>query len=284
MKKIIVVAIMVSLTFVLSGCDFLPEDILDQVKQYTDEYCVDNPDHEVCTLDFEAEFEKAELKFADYFADYSNELYTNQEIADMYFEGELDTEFDTERTADLDNGVTLELVSIDFRLDGNFDISYNALVDGDDPLLRKRPGRIHYDVDSGDARIEWLDGEDNDCDGTECADLLDTTETTTLLEQYFIDYMNSVMTNQEIADKYYAGVLTDEFVVMRDQDLIDGIVFTLVSVLEMNDDDFFEITYETQNGDMDKVVRKRPGRIRYKNSSNVIIWGEDNDCDTTGCE
>ena len=226
----------------------------------------------------EAELEKAELKLTTYFEDYSNNEYTNQEIADMYFEGILPEGYETERDADLEASTVLSLVEISFRLDGGFSISYNATT-GDDIILRKRPGRIKYDAESEESSIEWYDGLDNDCDGV-CEDLEDKDTTKETIIKYFEDYADAEISNQDIADMYYGGVLTDEFAMQRDKDLEQGIILTLLEIMEREDDDYFEISYEESRRGTDKIILKRPGRTVYKSGSSLIIWdNRDNDCD-----
>lgn len=275
MKKLLTFVLFLVLAVSLAGCDFLDPELVDQLRDIAEDYCEENPDNEYCNLDFEAELEKAEVKFADYFEDYSNSEYTHQEIADMYFEGEMPEGFEEDRAADLEAGTVLTLVSLDFRLDGGFNVQYNATT-GDDIILRKRPGRVKYDLEAETASIEWYDGEDNDCD--DVCDDVDTTKE--VIEQYLMDYADPEMSNQELADKYYGGKLTDEFAAQRDMDLENEISFVLLEVLEVVGEDWFEITYEEMTRGNDKVVRKRPGRTVYKNESNLIIWDDvDQDCD-----
>jgi hypothetical protein len=278
MKKILTLVLLLTVSLALSGCDFLDPDLIDQIKEVAGDYCEENPDNEYCNLDFEEELEKAEMKLKSYFEDYSNNEYTNQEIADMYFDGMIPEGFEEERTADLEAGTVLSLDSLSFRLDGGFDISYAATT-GDDIILRKRPGRVHYDVELETSAIVWYDGIDNDCDD-DCDSLEDMDATKETITKYFEDYANAEISHQEIADMYYGGVLLDEFALQRDKDLVDGIVLTLLEVLERVDDDYFEITYEESRQGSDIVVRKRPGRTTYKTGSSLIIWdNRDNDCD-----
>jgi hypothetical protein len=163
MKKLLTLLLFMTVSLTLSGCDFLDPELIEQIKEVATEYCEENPDNEYCNLDFEAELEKAEMKLTAYFEDYSNSEYTTQELADMYFNGVIPEGFEAEREADLEAGTILSLESISFRLDGGFEISYNATT-GDDIILRKRPGRVHYDVENQTSSFEWYDGLDNDCD------------------------------------------------------------------------------------------------------------------------
>lgn len=278
MKKLLTLILFLTVALTLAGCDFLDPELVEQIKDATSDFCEENPDNEYCNLDFEAELEKAEMKLTTYFEDYSNNEYTNQELADMYFDGMLPEGFETERDADLEANTVLSLVDIAFRLDGGFNISYNATT-GDDIILRKRPGRVKYDADSQSSSIEWYDGLDNDCDGV-CEDLEDKDTTKETIMKYFEDYADAEVSNQDIADMYYGGVLTDEFAMQRNKDLESGIVLTLLEVIEREDDDYFEISYEESRQGTDKVVRKRPGRTVYKEGSSLIIWdNRDNDCD-----
>lgn len=278
MKKLLILIFLLATTLTLAGCDYLDPELVEQIKDYAKDYCEENPDNEYCNMDFEAEFEKAQMTFEQYFDDYSNEEYTAQEIADMYFDGILPEGFEAERAADLEAGTTLSIVSIEFRLDGGFNVSYNATT-GDDIILRKRPGRIKYDAESQSSSLEWYDGEDNDCDDL-CDGLDDMDTTKETLTKYFEDYANPELSNQDIVDLYYGGVLNDEFARQRDADLESGIVLTLIDVIEREADDFFEVTYEISRQGSDIVVRKRPGRTTYKNSSSLIIWDSvDQDCD-----
>jgi hypothetical protein len=278
MKKILTLVLFLVVTLTLAGCDYRDPELIDQIKDIAADYCEENPDDEYCNLDYEAELEKIEVELTHYFEDYSNGEYSNQEIADMYFEGIIPEGFEEQRNMDVEDGIVLSLESIGFRLDGGFDISYTAYQDGEDLLLRKRPGRIKFDAEAKTATIVWYDGLDNDCDG-DCEALEDVDKTKETLTAYFEDYMNPEVSNQDLANKYYGGRVTDEFAMQRDKDLADGVVFTIVDVMERDDDDFFDITYQMGTGD-DLVVRKRPGRTTYKNGSNLINWdGVDQDCD-----
>jgi len=278
MKKLLTLLLFMTVSLTLSGCDFLDPELIEQIKEVATEYCEENPDNEYCNLDFEAELEKAEMKLTAYFEDYSNSEYTTQELADMYFNGVIPEGFEAEREADLEAGTILSLESISFRLDGGFEISYNATT-GDDIILRKRPGRVHYDVENQTSSFEWYDGLDNDCDDV-CDDLEDKDTTKETIMKYFEDYVDAEVSNQELADMYYGGVLTDEFAMQRDKDLEQGILLTLLEIIEREEDSYFEISFEESRQGSDIILRKRPGRTVYKKGSSLIIWdNRDNDCD-----
>lgn len=277
MKKLLTLVLFLGVVLTLAGCDYLDPDLVDQIKDAAQDYCEENPDAEYCNMDFDEELEKTEMKLELYFEDYSNAEYTNQEIADMYFEGVLPEGFEEERNMDLEDEAVLTLDSLDFRLDGGFDITYTVTPKSTDPHVRKRPGRIRFDAEEQSTTITWYDGVDDDCDNV-CDDLDDVTKTKEVMMDYFEDYSNSEMTNQEFADMYFGGLLSDEFAMQRDKDLADGVVLTLVDVMEREDGDFFEISYQRAHGD-DLVLRKRPGRTKYSNITLLVIWDTDYTCD-----
>jgi hypothetical protein len=277
MKKIFLLLLFFTFSLGLAGCDYLDQDLIDQLTDYANEYCDTNPDSEYCNLDFEAELEKAEVLFASYLADYSNSEYTDEQIAEMYLEGELPEWFAEERAADLENGTVLSLEKIDFRLDGGFDVSYNATT-GEDIILRKRPGRLHLDAENETAKISWYDGIDNDCDDL-CDELQDLDTTKVTMTSYLEDYSNAEISNDDFGKEYYGGRLPEVVASQRTQDLADGVTLTLLDVVE-SDNMYFDITFEVTLSSGDKVVRKRPGRVRYSESTILIFWDPDNQtCD-----
>jgi hypothetical protein len=280
MRKILLLFMFVSTMFVLAGCDYLDDDLINQIQDYRDDYCVENPDSEYCNLDYEAELEKAEEHFSTYFTDYSNPEITTEDLADKYFGGEVPEGFEEERKADLDAGTVLELIEIEFRLDGAFDVSYNA-VTGFDKVVRKRPGRISFDAETETSTITWVNGEDNDCDDT-CDDLVPFEDSTSYFSDYFTDYANKDITNEEFAKTYLGGRLSDDFAEQRTEDLEKGITITDV-LLSVREDLYFDVTYTVTYASGEYYTRKRPGRVRYTDISLIIIWGED-EADVTETE
>ena len=277
MKKLLTLILFLGVTLTLAGCDYLDQDLVDRVKDYADNYCEENPDSEYCNLDFEAELEKVEMKLEEYFADYSNAELTNQDIADKYFEGELPDGFEEERDQDLEDEAVLTLKSIDFRLDGGFDITFTTTPKGMDGHDTKRPGRIKFNPETGGASITWYDGEDNDCDDS-CDFLEEIEDAKETFADYFEDYTDKEISHQDFADMYFGGVLTEEFKAQRDKDLADEVEITLLDVVEREADSFFDITYAVSRAGVDSN-RKRPGGTLNKNNSSLVVWGGAETCD-----
>ena len=237
-------------------------------------------EEELNTLNYEEQLKIAEELVSEYFTDYSNPDLTDEEIIEEYFYNGAFDGFYEERNTDLENETVLELVSIDFRIDGAFDISYRATT-RDEQWERKRPGRIVYKSISEEVSIDWLQ-ESSEIDEL-CDDLLDKDDTLTLFERYFSDYLNDEISNEELASMYYAGKIDEYIFSQREEDLQSNVSIIIIDVIEREEDSFFDIIYEVRSVD-ERWTRKRPGRTRYldqrNDTSTLIIWKTDEELNT----
>ncbi|QMS84723.1 hypothetical protein [Candidatus Xianfuyuplasma coldseepsis] len=202
--------------------------------------------------------DEAKLLLEAYFNDYSNPDIDNETFAMYYFNNMVDDMFADMRTQDLAEGAVYELLNVNFFDDGTFEAEFSRTA-GTDYWIRKRPGRIRYETSA--FVVEWGNPYDEFAMGLEAIDFL---------KAYFNDYGNPTISNQDFADMYLGGMLTEDFAVKRDMDLADGAVFAYQTV-HFNEDGSFEVEYTRTVGE-DIILRKRPGRIRKRPDLLTAEW------------
>lgn len=257
-------------SFILSGCEFIPEEYRDQLGEYFNDYCEENPEEDVCDLDLTTtELEK-------YFADYNDSSLSNEELAEKYFDGEMPEDLMEERNIMMENGITLRLDDVVINVDGSFEVTYSEVTADSEACCRKRPGRIEYR--EGGVSYTWYDGVDDDCDRTDhdtgidddCDLVTDEEEALVFFEGFFTDFVNREITNEEFTRLYFETDMPEDLKIERNAVLEADGIFEEVMIL-LQEDGTYEVTYSFRIGN-DKVVRKRPGRIRQRPDLLLSEW------------
>jgi hypothetical protein len=210
--------------------------------------------------------------FEEFILDYLDDSLTNDDLANKWFEF-LDEDFRSGRTNALSSDTTILLKEVLSLGDNRFEITVEfndaGSVDTDVSVIQV----YLYD---GRQVIAFEDKIDDDCNDAvdECHpdDYLFGTELQNALEKYFMDYGDDTISNQEFANEYFGGELSSDFATARDADLVLGFSFDIQSITEF-DDGAFVVEYTVFEGE-DKVLRKRPGRIRYTSDSLLVEWDQ----------
>lgn len=263
MRKLLFITVL-SFGLFLSGCDLIPEEYRDQLGDLASDYCEENPDNQVCDLDLTSDELEA------YFDDYNDTTLTNQDLADMYFEGVIPEEFSDVRDMRQMYEVTLMFESVTIELDGSFEVTYSEHRSNGDKVVRKRPGRIKYEDNK--ASIIWDDTIDDDCDMICYEEVKDIDTAGDFYDRFFEDYVDPTISNEEFARIYNQRKFNEEMLQEREADLEGNATITDVT-LEMREDGRFDVTYTVQRGN-DVIVRKRPGRIQQRADELTVEWDE----------
>ncbi|GEM_PF-6693541 len=213
-----------------------------------------------------AEFETL---FNQFIADYLNPDITDQQLTETWFDS-TDEDFNQGRQANITAGTTITFVSATSVGDNVFEVTVEF---NDGTSTETDTTKISVYDDNG-RTVLVFDGVDDDCDGTvdECNpdDLVTGADAELILEQYFMDYIDDTITNQEFADTYFEGYLDPEFAALRTDELARGVTFDIKSVTHFEDGSFI-VEYTLFEGE-DMVLRKRPGRIRQRPDLLVVEW------------
>jgi len=209
------------------------------------------------------------MVFKQFALDYFDSSITNDELGNMYFGGMLPEGMKESREEEILAGNSVTVISIMPAADGFFKVELE-FTEGTEVMtqsLNIRVNRIEMAY-----KIEFEDGEDNDCDGEVCYDdfvILGIEETMDVFTEYFSNYSNSNVSDQMLANMYFAGMFDETFKTQREQDLLDGVMFTLIKV-EVLEDGYYDISFEETRGN-DILLRKRPGRVHYSAMDDIII-------------
>ena len=162
--------------------------------------------------------------FEQFISYYTNPMYSDEEINAMFFGGMMDADFFTERTLDLEEGITVTITDIYAIEDGWFALHLDLTIGTDrtSEQIEVRVNRIDM------ALVIQFDGEDNDCDSaTSCsvalADAFDA------YKRYLDDYMNPDITFDHLDEIYFMGMLSHDHNTTRTRLLENNAVITLVS-------------------------------------------------------
>ncbi|MDC0558914.1 hypothetical protein OAO42_00730 [Candidatus Izimaplasma bacterium] len=252
-----------------------------EIADNVDNDC-DGEDDPSCMAEFLDQMELKMLLEA-FIADYQDPTVSNEEMLSMYFFGIEMGEFLEERTKDLEEGTMFTFVSLEPIADGEmmmFELTMDVTFDDTTSQMLVVASGMWI---TEDLAVLMFRNGDEDCDdyGDHCdGEFLDLESTVIFFEDYLVSYLDVSITDQEFANMYYGGMLTDEFMMMREKDLNDNVTITLDTVTERVDS-FFDITFRVVMGD-DIILRKRPGRIRQQPDLLTAEWMElmDEDLET----
>lgn len=239
-----------------------------EIEDGVDDDC-DGPTDDEC---FVRDYTQAYEFYMKYFDDYSNPEITTEEFAAMYFDGHLDEDFKAMREDDLSKGVKTELVELYWRDDSFFDIEYRYQ-DGDDLILRKRPGRIRQRPDLLTA--EWDELIDEHLEFVTNPD--EVLDFFTMFVEYYTD---ASISTDLINETFFMNKLESGFYEERQFNLENGF---MVEILDfMQDVDYPEVfwfTLEFTEGNevYTETIEVRVNRIEM--ALFLDLDGEDNDCD-----
>ena len=223
--------------------------------------------------------------FQMFIDDYLDETVTFDYINEMYFGGLMDTDFQTDRVEDDNNTIViLDLYESDMESFFMVELEFTKL-DGTKSVetIEIRVNRIDMAI-----VIEFDDNRDNDCDtiDEDCDDLgdfddvIDVDIVLPFFEQFLIDYVDSTVTDQTLADSYFMGMIDADL--FTDRQEVQEIWVYSVDSIAYDGNGFFLVMINVTSGDDTETL---PVMIKVKRidaSSPLLLIiedGEDNDCD-----
>jgi hypothetical protein len=265
--------IITSLT--LTACDFIPEDIIDQIDQATEEICLEDPDNPVCDIESLDDIEESVVRglVTDAVAllnDPDNNAcdtvfsVTNPDLIDRCKAGELVSEDITGFTIDSyeQDGDTYIFKGTNEMGDP---LEISVTVGSLEELMKltsftaKTPDVCADDCDDGDTEVKPFETVDQD-------------EALAYIEAFFQDFVDPTMSNPMFSENYLEGDMVESLIDERNDIINNNVEATLRNVY-FNDLNEFVIEYEYRQGD-DLILRKRPGRIRKRPDLLTSEWDE----------
>ena len=200
-------------------------------------------------------------------ADYLDITVTNEELNMMYFDGEMDEKFFTQRLLDIEEGIVITVLTTlpEMNDDGFFIIEIEISKDG---------VALYEEVNIKPIRLDLAIVIINfgDMPGDEVFELLEIEE---LWNDFLEDYLDATVTFEDLNMMYFNGMLDAEFMETRLLDLERGITITTVSVMYSNPfpDSFFDIEIEI---DDNGVVTLEKVKIRVNRIDMALYLSFDN--------
>lgn len=197
--------------------------------------------------------------FNGFVVDYLNPLVTFEELNIMYFNGEMDKEFENQRLTDIEDGLIVNvLTTIDplMNEEGYFIIEVEFIIDGVSTYeeVNIKPIRLDLAI-----IINFSDG------GNYEDEVFNITEVEELWLDFVEDYLDILVTFEDLNMMYFNGMLDAEFNEMRVFDLESGALITTISIKYSNPfpDSFFDIVIEITTDGMvtTEEIKIRVNRI-----------------------
>ncbi|MCF7925986.1 MAG: hypothetical protein K9L74_00215 [Candidatus Izimaplasma sp.] len=216
--------------------------------------------------------ETFESLIKDYFNDYLDDTISDSVLAEMYYDFELKDSFINTRKTYLSNEVMINFISATMMDETLFEVTFE--------IVENETTRVSQDI-----RIEVQNNKpttslkvlDEDCDDDTVIacpgdddELVTGDDANTFIYNYFLDYLDPDISDQQFADMYLGGQLEDDWSETRQYDLENDITITIKDIF-FNDNNEFLVEYEYQDGD-DLLLRKRPGRIRKRPDMLQAEW------------
>ena len=243
----------------------------------------DDDDDGILTCSEEDTLDKdAVSDFVDtYYDDYLNPDLSNSDFYSMYMGGEFEDNWEETRQMHITNDITISVKQIYLNDNGEFaaEVEYQ---DGDDLILRKRPGRAKY----GDITLKKGYVFNPDIDP---ATVLDETYAKDLVSQFFTDYQNADIADDELFRDYFNDDTYYSLMLNRQEDLRNGLTITIEEDTPYITFGLFTIHLTLSQGDQEET-RELNFMVKELDKATPYLYpvtpSSDHDCDiiNTSCK
>jgi hypothetical protein len=237
-------------------------DVMAFIMEYDGTYLIKFEEGNGVCYECYLDMMETEEVFKMFMTDYLNPDITFDQINMMYFNGYAMNDIEESRTVFLEEGYTVEFISIDYAMyyDSFFDI-YLEVAMGQETEQTTSTVRI-MSTDNG-YMIEFMDGKDDDCDGI--CDYLTSEEILEVYMMYLSDYLNPEVTfeylNEMYFDYMYDPMYDDWFTEERQMYIDGGYMITVVSVEDYYQDDPFKLVTLEYTSDEDTYTMEFEVRV-----------------------
>ncbi len=217
--------------------------------------------------------EEFETMFTQFVVDYLDSSISDAALGDLYFADEFDTSFIENRLQDQEDGLLITYVSAIMSDDNEFVVTLTLDKDGES-MTQDIKVRVMKRIDQTTPLLLAIDtGIDNDCNDTDDCKLdefVTGEEAVNFLEQYFLDYVDSSISNDDFNDLYFDGNAEDSFFERRTMDVNEGAVYALRNIMFMEDGSYV-VEYTKQVGEYITLTTQY-GRIRKRPDLLMQEW------------
>ena len=170
--------------------------------------------------------------------DYGDDLISDNQFNDMYFDNQMDLGFFTDRGLDLDDEITMNLISVEYSTEEPFDflvVTLNRTYQGEtkSTVVRLRV----RDLDNEKYLFEILFDENYGLDQE-------------VLKQFILDliedYQDPNLSDTTVCAIYFEHEYLEQCIQDRQAELSDGVLISLIGLYQA--DNFFEVEFEHSDG------------------------------------
>lgn len=209
----------------------------------------------------------AQEYFEKFLMDYLNNDIDSEVICNEYFADQVLADCVSERIESLAMGLTVTFEGITDTEDGMYQVElYFSDTDNPTPKIEFEDVKIDYDEEGNivmtfvhdDYDLEFLTDED----------------VFIVMQEFLIDYLDELFTDQQLNDKYFDGTMDSEFFDSRAVDISDGISLEILSAVNPNGDDNYSLIDVGIRRTFEGVIDDKIIQVRVKEIDEGIYYVE----------